>query len=72
MPGALGFRDALHDAAILQNDVMGGNVGARRAQPRDRAFHVRHSGVVQHDHVGQTALVAVAIIRRRDDVGSDR
>src|SRR4030081_224201 len=22
MPGALGFRDALHDAAVLQNDVM--------------------------------------------------
>ena len=52
MPGALGFGHALHDAAVLQHDVMGGNVGARRAQPRDRAFHVRHAGVVQHDHVG--------------------
>ena len=29
MPGALGFRDALHDAAVFQHDVMGGDVGAR-------------------------------------------
>jgi hypothetical protein len=28
MPGALGFRDALHDTAVFQHDVMRGNVGA--------------------------------------------
>ena len=72
MPGALGFRDALHDAAVFQNDVMRGNLGARGAQPRDRAFHVGHAGVMQQDHVGQAALVPFAGIRRRDDVGSDR
>src|SRR3979411_2044020 len=27
---------------------------------------------MQHDHVGQTALVAIAIIRRRDHIGGDR
>ena len=72
MPGALGFRDALHDAAVLQHDVMRRYVGARGAQLRDRALDVGHAGVVQHDHVGQAALVAVAIVRRRDDVGGDR
>ena len=51
---------------------MGGNVGSGGAQFGDRAFHVGHAGVVQQDHVGQTALVAVAIIRRRDHVGGDR
>ena len=72
MPGALGFRHALHDAAVFQHDVMRGNVGAGGAQLRDRAFDVRHAGVVQQDHVGQPALVPIAVIRRRDDVGSDR
>ena len=72
MPGALGLRHALHDAAVLQHDVMRGDVGARGAELRDRALHVRHAGVVQHDHVGQAALAAVAVIRRRDDVGDDR
>ena len=72
MPGALGFGDALHDAAVFQNDVMRRHVGAGRAQLRDRAFHIRHAGVVQHDHVGQTAFVALAKVRRRDDVGGDR
>ena len=72
MPGALGFRHALHDAAVFQHDVMRRDVGAGGAQPGDRAFDIGHAGVVQHDHVGQAALVAVAVIRRRDDVGSDR
>ena len=57
MPGALGFRDALHDAAVFQHDVMRRYIGARRAKLRDRAFHIRHPGVVQHDHVGQPTLV---------------
>ena len=68
----LALGHALHDAAVFQHDVMRRYVGARGAELRDRAFHVRHAGVVQHDHVGQAALVAVAVIRRRDDVGSDR
>ena len=72
MPGALGLRHALHDAAVFQHDVMCRDVGAGRAQLRDRAFDIGHAGVVQHDHVGQPALVPVAIIHRRDDVGGDR
>ena len=47
MPGALGLGHALQDTAVVQNDVVGGNVGARVAQPCDRAFHIRHAGVVQ-------------------------
>lgn len=31
MPGALGLRYALHDAAVFQHDVMRRNVGTRRA-----------------------------------------
>ncbi len=68
----LALGHALHDAAVFQHDVMRRDVGAGGAELRDRAFHIRHAGVVQHDHVGQAALVAVAIIRRRDDVGGDR
>ena len=60
MPGALGFRNALHDAAVFQHDVMRRYVGARGAKLRDRAFDVGHAGVVQHDHVGQAALVPLA------------
>src|SRR5579872_2824379 len=51
---------------------MRGDVGARGAQLRNRALHVRHAGVVQEDHVGQTALVSFAEICGRNDVGSDR
>src|SRR6266436_5304900 len=72
MPGALGFRDALHDAAVFQHDVMCRHVGARRAKLRDRAFHIGHAGVMEQDHVGQAALVSLAMVHRRDDVGGDR
>ena len=72
VPGALALGHALHDAAVLQHDVMRRYVGAGGAKLGDRAFHIRHAGVVQQDHVGQAPLVAVAIVRRRDDVGSDR
>src|SRR6266704_4954575 len=36
MPGALGFRDALNDAAVLEHDIMRRYIGAHRAQLRDR------------------------------------
>ncbi len=72
MPGAFGFQHALHDTAVLEHDVMRGDIGARRAQPRDRAFDVRHAGIVQDDHVGRAAVAALAIVRRRDHVGRDR
>ena len=67
-----GFGNALHDAAVLQHDVMRRDVGAGRAELRDRALHVGHAGIVQHDHVGLAALVALTIVRRRDDVGRNR
>src|SRR5581483_9807403 len=51
---------------------MRGDVGARGAQLRNRALHVRHAGVVQEDHVGQAALVSFAEICGRNDVGGDR
>src|ERR1700681_652728 len=35
MPGTLGFRDALHDTAIFEDDVVRGNVGAGGAKLRD-------------------------------------
>ena len=63
MPGALGFRHALHDAAVFQHDVMRRYVGAGGAELGDRAFHIRHAGVVQQDHVREAAVVAVAIVR---------
>src|SRR5882724_2300365 len=72
VPGAPRLRNALHDAAVFQNDVMRGNLAARRAEPLDRALHVRHAGVMQDDHVGQTALAPFAMVGRGDDVGGDR
>ena len=72
VPGALALGHALHDAAVLQHDVMRRDVSARGAELGDRAFHIRHAGVVQQDHVGEAPVVAVAIVHRRDDVGNDR
>ena len=63
MPGALALRHALHDAAVFQHDVMRRDVGAGGAELGDRAFDIGHAGVVQQDHVGLAALVAVAKIR---------
>ena len=48
------------------------DVSAGGAELGDRILHVRHAGVVQEDHVGQTALVPLAEIGGRNDVGSDR
>ncbi|MEH2585675.1 hypothetical protein V1281_007570 [Nitrobacteraceae bacterium AZCC 2161] len=62
MPGALGFRHGLHDAAVFHDDVMRGDVGAGGAQPGDRALGIGHAGVVQHDHIGHEAIVALAEI----------
>ena len=72
VPGALALGHALHDAAVFQHDVMRRNVGACGAELGDRAFHIRHAGVVQQNHVGEATVVAVAIVHRRDDVGNDR
>ena len=72
VPGALGLGHALHDAAVLQHDVVGGDLGAGGAKAGDRALDVGHAGVVQQDHVGRAALVPLAAIRRRDHVGGDR
>ncbi len=72
MPGALALRHALHDAAILQHDVMCGDLGAGGAELGDGALDVGHAGVMQHDHVGLPVVGAFAEIHRRDDVGDDR
>jgi hypothetical protein len=63
VPGAFGFRHALHDAAVFQHDVVRRYVGAGRAELGDRALHIRHAGVVQQDHVSDAAIVAVAMVR---------
>ncbi len=72
VPGALALRHALHDAAVFEHDVMRRHLGAGGAELCDRALDIRHAGVVQHDHVGLPAVVALTEIRRRDDVGGDR
>ncbi|MGY4430398.1 hypothetical protein ACVWWO_002875 [Bradyrhizobium sp. F1.13.1] len=63
MPGAPGLRHALHDAAVFQHDIMCRHLGACGAEPRQGTFDVGHAGVVQHDHIGLPALVAVAVVR---------
>jgi hypothetical protein len=60
MPGAFGLRHALHDAAVLQDDIMRRDVGSRGGQLGDRALRVGHARVVQQDHVGHAALVPLA------------
>src|SRR3954464_13935452 len=72
MPGALGLRHALHEAAVLHDHVMRRDLGARGAQPRQRALYIGHAGVVQQDHVRRAVLRPLAEIGGRDDVGDDR
>src|SRR5438552_18531943 len=71
MPCALGFGDALDDAAVFQNDIMRGYVGACGPEPRQPALDVGHAGVVQHDHVRQTAFAPFSKISRRTDIGNN-
>ena len=71
VPGALGFRHALHDAAVFQHDVMRRHVGAGGAELGDRAFHIRHAGCRAAGSCREAAVVAVTMVRRRNDVGCD-
>src|SRR5229473_6253826 len=73
MPRTPRFCDQLHDVAVLQHDIVCGNLGCRAAELHDRSFIVPYAGVVQDDHVGQNAVLALAMVWRwphlRDDAG---
>ena len=71
MPGAALLRHALDDAAVLHHDVVGRDIGSRRAQVFDRGLALRHPGIMQHQHVDLGAAYALAKIRRRAHLGDE-
>src|SRR5690606_24497921 len=50
VPGAVAFAHHLHDAAVLMNKIMRGDLRFRRAEPRFRGSACLHAGIVQDDH----------------------
>src|SRR5581483_9650988 len=71
MPGASRLGYALDDVAVLHHDVMGRHFAAGRAEFGDRILAVGHAGVMQHQHVGPGVVPALAMVRRRSDLGDD-
>jgi hypothetical protein len=72
MEGALGFRHALHDAAVLEHDIVRRHLAFERAQTLEGGLAVEHPGVVEEDHVGLAPVAALAAIGRGNDIGDDR
>ncbi len=52
MPGALVLGHALHDATVLEHDVMCRDLAFWRTQPFQRGHAGLHAGVVQENDVG--------------------
>ena len=71
MPGAASFLHQLEDAAVLEHKVMRRHFARGRAQSVQRLGGVRHPGVVEQNHVGALAALAIAVIGRGPDFGND-
>ena len=71
VPCAPRLRHQLDDVAVLQHDIVRGDFARGRAELPDRGVIVAHAGVVQHDHVGLGAVLALAVVRRRPDLSDD-
>ena len=70
MPGAARFRHQLRDAAVLIDEVVGGDFGLAILEPLERLLGRLHSGVVQQQDVD--ARLARVVVRRRHVFLGDR
>ncbi len=51
MVGTVGFRDHLHDAAVLVDDVVARHTAFRAAEPVFRRLPVVHAGIMQQQYL---------------------
>ena len=72
MPGAPRLRHELEHAPVLEDEVVGGDLRDRVAEPLQGLALVRHAGVVQDQHVGPAAVLALAVVGRGEDLRGDR
>ena len=61
MPGPVGLGHHLHDAPVLEHEVMGRDFRRRVAQALQRSLCSGHAGVVQDQHVEGVADPNAAI-----------
>src|SRR5262245_50092963 len=64
-------RRPVDDIAVRQHGVVCRNLAARVGRPPDRVLVVRHASVMQDDHVGRAAALALVVVRRRSYLGDD-
>ena len=68
MPGAVAFAHHLHDAAVLMNEVVRGDLRFRRAEPGLGRLAGDHVRIVQDDDVGSRRAETRTEIRRDANV----
>ena len=71
VPGAPALLHELHDTAVLMDKIMAGDLAAGRFEQFERGVGIAHARIVQHDHIGAPAILAIAEIRRRIDLGDN-
>ena len=71
VPRAAAFLHRLHDAAVLEHEIMGRNFAAVLVSSASAAFERSHPGVVQENHVRPPPVLAFAVIGRGHDFGND-
>ena len=60
VPGAVRLIDEAVNRTVFVNEIVTGNLSFGRGQPIERAFGVRHSGIMEDDHRdGQHSLVEI-------------
>jgi hypothetical protein len=62
VPGPVGLRHHLHDASVLEHEVMGRDLGGRVAQALQRTLRRRHARVVQDQHVRALSVFPLPVI----------
>ena len=71
VPGAAALGDELGDPAAFPDEIMGGHLGGRVAQPFERRLAGRHARVMKNKRVDIDAF-ALAVVRRGVGVRDER
>src|SRR4029079_3910650 len=69
VPSAPLFRNALHDVTIFHHYVVRGHFTEGRAQMLERELGLAHAGVLEDEHIGLAAALALAVVGRSLDLG---
>ena len=72
MPGAARLRHHLKHAPVAEDEVMRRDLRDRIAQPLQGLAFVRHARVMQDEHGGTPAVLALPVIGRRKYLRGDR